>query len=172
MMQTGGRVVSTVGAVPLGVGKGVGKGVFYGGKGLIHGVGHTVGFAGRKTGLIKKRDKHGREILVSDSEGEQYGASHAEESDLEKSFSRDDSMAAQRNVDAGQAMQTPAFVVNPSTSEHDSSAPENHAEAINITCVKASLTSAGNHETKPYAQLTLGRKSYKTGHAKRPDAEW
>ncbi|KAI5453154.1 Tricalbin-2 [Naganishia albida] len=172
MMQTGGRVVSTVGAVPLGVGKGVGKGVFYGGKGLIHGVGHTVGFAGRKTGLIKKRDKHGREILVSDSEGEQYGASHAEESDLEKSFSRDDSMAAQRNFDAGQAMQTPAFVVNPSTSEHDSSAPENHAETINITCVKASLTGAGNHETKPYAQLTLGRKSYKTGHAKRPDAEW
>lgn len=172
MMQTGGRVVSTVGAVPLGVGKGVGKGVLYGGKGLIHGVGHTVGFAGRKTGLIKKRDRHGREVLVSDSEGEQHGPGHMEESDLENSFSHDEAVAAQRSVGAGQAMATPAFVANPSGLARDPSLHEGHAEAINITCVKAALTGTNNHEVKPYAQLTLGRKSYKTGHAKRPDAEW
>lgn len=162
-------MVSTVGAVPLGVGKEVGKGVLHGGKGIIHGVGSTVGFAGRKTGLIRKRDKHGREVLVSDFEGEQHGLAQMGEKDLDNSLSADEAMVAQRSDGAGQVM--PVFAATPAVTERDHSIHEVRAEAINITCAKAALNSAGS-DVKPYVQLTLGRKSYKTGHAKRADADW
>lgn len=161
-----GRAMSTVGSVPLGVGKGVGKGVLYGGKGLIHGVGTTVGFAGRKAGLIKKKDKHGNEVLVEESTGQIVEGNGADlgyaSSDGETRPIQNSTMA--QTLNAGQM----------SGIEEHADVQGGHAEAISITCLSGSnLVGTGNHDVKPYVQLTLGRKSYKTSHAKRAvDPEW
>ncbi|KAJ9121636.1 hypothetical protein QFC22_002256 [Naganishia vaughanmartiniae] len=161
-----GRAMSTVGAVPLGVGKGVGKGVFYTGKGLIHGVGSTVGFAGRKTGLIKKKDKHGNEVLVEESSG-QIVDGHAPDlgyasSDGDARPIQHSTMAQTLNTEQVSGMGQPA------------EGQAGQAEAVNVTCLSGSnLVGSGSHDVKPYVQLTLGRKSYKTSHAKRAvDPEW
>jgi hypothetical protein len=52
------------GAVAHGVGKGVG--------GIGKGVGAVGGFAGRKIGLIKKKDKEGHEVIVSADQADAY----------------------------------------------------------------------------------------------------
>lgn len=76
-------VGSTVGHAPVMVGKGVGHGLVAGGTGVVHGVGavgsgvaHGVGavggFAGRKVGLIRKKDKQGNEVLVEEPLEEGY----------------------------------------------------------------------------------------------------
>ncbi|KAJ9102440.1 hypothetical protein QFC21_002840 [Naganishia friedmannii] len=161
-----GRAMTTVGAVPLGVGKGVGKGVFYGGKGLIHGVGSTVGFAGRKAGLIKKKDKLGNEVLVEETTGQIVDGNGADlgyaSSDGETRPIQDSTMA--QTLNAGQM----------SGMEQHAGVQGGQAEAINITCLSGSnLVGTGSHDVRPYVQLTLGRKSYKTSHAKRAvDPEW
>ncbi|KAJ9107888.1 hypothetical protein QFC19_002631 [Naganishia cerealis] len=163
-----GRAITTVGAVPLGVGKGVGKGVFYTGKGLIHGVGSTVGFAGRKAGLIKKKDRHGNEVLVDEHTGLVHEGPEAELARIpSEGTSRPLPTSAMAQALAAEPVQTPGV-------EQNSNIHEGKAEAVNITCVSASNLLGGNgHEVKPYVQLTLGRKSYKTGHAKRAnDPEW
>lgn len=162
-MQAGGRVVSTVGAIPLGVGKGVGKGVFYGGKGIIHG----VGFAGRKVGLVKKRDKHGNEVMVpATSDDERQMAGNISESEPETSFSGARGFGSPEP--SGTTVPLPQEDVR-----RVASINESHAESVNITCVKATLNTTGTHDLKPYVQISLGRKAYKTGHAKQAaEPEW
>lgn len=168
VMQAGGRVVTNVGAIPLGVGKGVGKGVFYGGKGIIHGVGHTVGFAGRKTGLIKKRDKHGNEVLVPVSDDEHAAAGTASESEPDISFAG--AQAVESSVTNGTSVPAPLAATDFARAE---TLNESHPESVNITCVKATLNMTGPHDIKPYVQLALGRKAYKTSHAKKAaEPEW
>ena len=167
-MQAGGRVVTNVGAIPLGVGKGVGKGVFYGGKGIIHGVGHTVGFAGRKTGLIKKRDKHGNEVLVPANDDELAGAGTASESEADVSFSG--AQGSGSPAINGASVPLPVAATDFALAEPLN---EGHPESVNVTCVKATLNSTGHHDIKPYVQLALGRKAYKTSHAKQAaEPEW
>lgn len=61
--STAGRAVTQVGSIPLGVGKGVAKGALSGVVGVGHGVGAVGGFAGRKIGLVRKKDKHGKEVV-------------------------------------------------------------------------------------------------------------
>jgi hypothetical protein len=67
-----GRAMTTVGSAPIALGKGVGKGVFAGGKGMVHGVGH----AGRSLGLVKKKDHAGNEILVDEEVPNGNGTHH------------------------------------------------------------------------------------------------
>jgi hypothetical protein len=67
-----GRAMTTVGSAPIALGKGVGKGVFAGGKGVVHGVGH----AGRSLGLVKKKDHAGNEILVEEEVPNGNGTHH------------------------------------------------------------------------------------------------
>jgi hypothetical protein len=161
-MQAGGRVVTTVGAIPLGVGKGVGKGVFYGGKGIIHG----VGFAGRKVGLVKKRDKHGNEVMVPASDDEHPTAGNISESEPETSFSGPRGFGSPDSN--GATVPLPLADVG-----RVATINESHAESVNITCVKATLNTTGSHDLKPYVQISLGRKAYKTGHAKQAaEPEW
>lgn len=169
-ISTPARVVTNVGAIPMGVGKGVGKGILYGGKGIIHGVGNTVGFAGRKTGLIKKHDKHGNEVLVPESDGEQHGVVPTGEGAHDTFFSADEAIVAQGPKRVASAV--PAIAPESTGAQHDPLVHESRAEAINVTCVKTTLGTASSHEVKPYVQLSLGHKTYKTGHAKRVDAEW
>lgn len=61
--STVGRAATNVGHIPIGVGKGVAKGAFHGVKGVGHGVGAVGGFAGRRIGLVKRRDTSGKEIV-------------------------------------------------------------------------------------------------------------
>lgn len=65
--STVGRAAGQVGGIPLGVASGVGKGVFHGVVGVGHGVGSVGGFAGRKIGLVKKKDKSGNEVVSPSS---------------------------------------------------------------------------------------------------------
>lgn len=168
-MMAGGRVVTNVGAIPLGVGKGVGKGVFYGGKGLIHGVSHTVELAGRKTGLIKRHDKHGNEVLVPANDDGHPAGGYVSESEPDLSFSGAHGFGSPETSEST----VPLPLAVAADNGQASAINEGHAESVNITCLKATLNSTGNHDIKPYVQLSLGRKAYKTGHSKHPtEPEW
>lgn len=159
--STAGRVITTVGAVPMGVGKGaikgvgyvggnaikgagfVGGGVLQGGGAVVGGVGHGIGtvggFAGRKIGLIKKKDKSGREVLV-DADGDPDAPDAVP-------AGPDDEAAA-----AG-ALSEPGTL------------------AITVLAAK-DLASKEGSGVKPYVSLKAGGKTHKTGHAKGVEPEW
>jgi hypothetical protein len=55
--------MTQIGHAPIGIAGAAGKGAFKGVGMVGHGVGHVGGFAGRKIGLVKKKDKSGKEIV-------------------------------------------------------------------------------------------------------------
>jgi hypothetical protein len=143
--STAGRVITTVGAVPMGVGKGAIKGgafvaghAIHGGGAVVGGVGHGIGtvggFAGRKIGLIKKKDKSGKEVLV--------------QADADPN---DPSAIAQAQALGGDGQEG----------------------TLGITVISGSgLVSKEGSGVKPYVVVKNGGKSHKTGHGKGIEPEW
>lgn len=136
-----GRTMTTIGAAPINVGKGVGKGVFAGGKGIVHGVGHVGGFAGRKVGLVKKKDAHGNEIVV------------------EEELPEDDA-----SIVAPSTPSKPSRVLADNESVREGSILAG-AATFSIRCVGGRALNGGS-DIKPYVQFTIGKKSHKTSHGK------
>lgn len=152
-------VGSTVGAAPIMVGKGVGHGLVAGSTGVVHGVGavgtgvaHGVGavggFAGRKVGgLIKRKDKHGNEVLVEEPlMGEEGSYEVINERGHARMPSHKGSLA-------------------PSTTQ---------AGRISITCLRAKgISGTASGDVKPYIVLQTDKQKYHTHHAKRSEEpEW
>ncbi|KAL7422727.1 Tricalbin-2 [Cryptotrichosporon argae] len=153
-----GRAVSTIGGVPLNVGKGIAQG----GVGVVTGVGHGVGavggFAGRRIGLIKKKDKSGKEVLVPDD-----GLTPVDENGA---------AAAAYDIPAGQASMTGDGVMSAGGSGQSNTEPG----TLVVTVLGAKdLQPQGSHsakDLKPYAVVKLGGKSHKTDHVKGVEPEW
>lgn len=147
--STAGRVITTVGAVPMGVGKGAIKGgafvaghAIHGGGAVVGGVGHGIGtvggFAGRKIGLIKKKDKSGKEVLV--------------QADADPN---DPTAVAQAQ----------------SMSMNGDGVPQEGT--LGVTVISGSgLVSKEGSGVKPYVVVKVGGKSHKTGHGKGIEPEW
>jgi Ca2+-dependent lipid-binding protein len=149
-------VGSTVGAAPIMVGKGVGHGLVAGGTGVVHGVGavgtgvvHGVGavggFAGRKVGLIKKKDKQGNEVLVEEPL-EEGGYELVNPKGHARNASHKGSLAP-------------------------SSAPTGR---ISITCLRAKgISGTASGDVKPYIVLQTDKQKHHTHHAKKSEEpEW
>jgi hypothetical protein len=147
--STAGRVITTVGAVPMGVGKGAIKGgafvaghAIHGGGAVVGGVGHGIGtvggFAGRKIGFIKKKDKSGKEVLVqADADPDDPTA-----------IARAQVMAE----GGGGGVQE---------------------GSLGVTIISGSgLTSKDGGGVKPYVVVKVGGKSHKTSHGKGIEPEW
>ncbi|OCF41255.1 transmembrane protein [Kwoniella heveanensis CBS 569] len=169
--STAGRAITQIGGVPIGVGKGVihggttvGKGVFHGGTTVVSGVGHGIGsvggFAGRRVGLIKKKDKSGKEIFVEQPEspaglGYEIPAGQVSEP----------AGAGMDGVVPGAGVPGPNATTLPIG---EGSAPTEPG-TLGITVLAAKDLKAG---TKPYVQVKLGGKSHKTDHVKSATPEW
>jgi hypothetical protein len=153
--STAGRVITTVGAVPMGVGKGAIKGgafvaghAIHGGGAVVGGVGHGIGtvggFAGRKIGLIKKKDKSGKEVLVqADADPDDPSA-----------IARAQVMAegGVGGVGGGGGVQE---------------------GSLGVTIISGSgLSSKDGGGVKPYVVVKVGGKSHKTSHGKGIEPEW
>lgn len=186
--STAGRALTTIGGVPLAAGKGVihgggtviggvGKGVKTGGGFVVGGVGHVGGFAGRKIGLIKKKDKSGKEILVpADEDGNVIPGGDAIPVDADgEGF----------DVPAGQVSQPAAhgavdsLTVGIPTGPTATTLPPGMGNVpsepgtLAVTVLSAKdLKSKDGHSAKPYVMLKLGGKSHKTGHVKGLEPEW
>ena len=144
-----------------------GKGVILGGgavaMGVGHGIGHVGGFAGRHIGLMKKKDKHGKEEMVEPANGDELGQ-----------------QPTAYDVPAGQASQPtgtdgvgvpggPAATTVPPGLGSTSSEPG----TLTVTVLGAKdLKSREGGGAKPYVQLKMGGKSHKTGHVKGQEPEW
>ncbi|WVF68009.1 hypothetical protein IAT40_002771 [Kwoniella sp. CBS 6097] len=169
--STAGRAITQIGGVPIGVGKGVihggttvGKGVFHGGTTVVSGVGHGIGsvggFAGRRVGLIKKKDKSGKEILVEQPE-DAAGLGY----EIPAGQVSEPSGAGMDGVVPGAGVPGPNATTLP-IGEGD--APTEPG-TLGVTVLAAKDLRAG---TKPYVQLKLGGKSHKTDHVKSATPEW
>ena len=137
-------VGSTVGAAPIMVGKGVGHGLVAGGTGVVHGVGAVGGFAGRKVGLIKKKDKQGNEVLVEEPLEDGYEVLGEERGHARK------------------------------PSQKGSLAPSSAPGRLSITCLKArGISGTASGDVKPYIMLQTEKQKHHTHHAKKSEEpEW
>lgn len=157
-----GRTMSMVGAAPIAVGKGVGKGVFAGGKGVVHGVGFGVGFAGRRIGLIKKKDKHGNEVLV---DGDMLPDS------MPTPIPEEPRSPDPATSPHSQAMPSIDSRIVSQSSAKDPSIYGDGKVQVNITCLRGKEIGGG--DVKPYVSLQVGKKTHKTDHAKKSaEPEW
>lgn len=175
--------MSTIGGVPLAAGKGVihggghviggvGKGVKTGGGLVVGGVGHVGGFAGRKIGLIKKKDKSGQEVLVpadehgNPIEGLDTVGEHAQAYDVPAG------QVSQPVTVEGTGIGVPAGAAA-TTLPPDLANPPSEPGHLAITVLSAKdLKSKEGHSAKPYVLLKVAGKSHKTGHVKGLEPEW
>lgn len=162
--STAGRAITQIGGVPVGIG----KGAIHGGSAVVHGVGHGVGsvggFAGRHIGLIKKKDKSGKEILVEAPEadgtanGGGYGVPAGQNSEPVGTERYGNGVpgptATTLPIGAGQGPDEPGVL------------------SITVVSAKDLKGTHGNGGAKPYVQLKMGSKTHKTGHQKAVDPEW
>jgi len=166
--------------VPLAAGKGVvhgggaviggvGKGVLTGGGMVVGGVGHVGGFAGRKIGLIKKKDKSGKEVLVpADAEGNAVdpAAGPAQAYDVPAGQVSQPTELGEMTagVPGGQTATTlPAGM----------GAPPAEPGTLGVTVLSAKdLKSKEGGSVKPYVVLKTPGKTHKTGHVKGLEPEW
>ena len=125
------------------------------------------GFAGRHIGLIKKKDKSGKEVLV-EADGP-IEPSHR--IDSEDGY---DMLAGQASstVDLNGSAEAPAgAMVTAVTPRQGSDISE--PGTLTVTVVGArNLRSKEGGGTRPYVQLKMGGKVHKTGHLKGADPEW
>ena len=171
---TAGRVVTTVGGVPLAAGRLAGKGVLLGGKGVLmgggavaHGVGKGVGgigkgvgavggFAGRKIGLIKKKDKEGHDILVPADQAD---------GDLSVGPSPSGYSAA--------GMETLTEVGESATGQGERGPPPTEPGHLSVTVVGArGLKFEAGAKLKSHVAIKLGGKGHKTNHEKGLEPDW
>jgi Ca2+-dependent lipid-binding protein len=164
--STAGRAITTVGGLPIAAGKGVIHGGGAVAMGVGHGIGHVGGFAGRKIGLVKKKDKSGKEVLV--------------EAPIDGTDS-DGVNANGYSIPAGQASQpvgTDGGIGVP-TGSHNTTLPpgmtggSDHTGTLGITILSAKdLKSKEGNGVKPYVQVKMGGKAHKTSHVKGVEPEW
>jgi hypothetical protein len=149
-----------------------GKGVLHGGEAVAHGVGHGIGsvggFAGRRIGLIKKKDKSGKEVLVPDE-----GSIATSIDAIEENEERSPTIPALENNSFNL---TPVHQDN--TNEKGGHSPFVTSEAGNgpsgpgilaVTVLGAKDLKGGQ---KPYVQVRVGGKTHKTGHVRGVEPEW
>jgi hypothetical protein len=170
----------------MGVSKGVGKGVFQSGQVVSHGVGSIGGFAGRRLGLGKKKDQSGNEMLVPVEEvGDGIDSMTApagfEVSSIETNATNSNALAGGAAV-AGSAIALGTAlssgggdndrVVSPG-SPGTLPFPPGGTGTLTVTVLGASdIKSSHNGGAKPYVQLKIGSRTYKTEHLKGSDPEW
>ncbi|ORY31245.1 C2 domain-containing protein [Naematelia encephala] len=165
-ITTAGRAISTVGGVPLGIGKGVVHGGVAVVGGVEKGIGSVGGFAGRRIGLMKKKDKSGKEVSLL-------------EEPIVTPENGNGGSGSGFDIPAGQVSQ-PAYlggIVGVPTGSAATTLPpgDGHAPSdagtLTITVVSAKDLK-GDNGLKPYVQLKLGGKTHKTGHVKGVEADW
>lgn len=140
------------------------------GHGIGHGIGSVGGFAGRKIGLTRKKDKSGKEVLV---EHNGSGGTIPEE--------QSSSTPPSYDVPAGQASQPsdmdgftgiPASPVATTLPPGQGSGPSEPG-MLTVTVLSAKdLKSKEGPGAKPFVQLRMGGKVHKTGHLKGIEPEW
>ncbi|KAK4689249.1 hypothetical protein P7C73_g857, partial [Tremellales sp. Uapishka_1] len=184
--STAGRALTQIGGLPLGVGKGVVHGAGSVGGGVFHGVGAVGGFAGRKIGLVKKKDKSGKEVLVEAAEpGSGPGA--------DVTTANEGLVGAGAGAMAGggaiAGFELPAGQTSAPANEETNGLPGPSATTLpaglgqapsepgilTVTVISAKdLKGSGSGSgIKPYVQLKLGSKTHKTGHEKKGvEPEW
>lgn len=147
---------------------GVGKGVKTGGGFVIGGVGHVGGFAGRKIGLIKKKDKSGKEVLVAADEA----GNIIPESELPEGYNLPAGQVSQPSEMDSMTTGVPAGVVATTLPSGFGSAPTT-AGTLSVTVLGAKdLKSKEGNSAKPYVVLRGPGKTHKTGHVKGLEPEW
>lgn len=158
--STAGRALTSVGSMPLGVGKTVGKGVVNGGGAVVMGVGHSVGnvggFAGRRLGLMKKKDKSGKEVLVEEEESDELPAGQVSQpGGTSNAFAVPGSTATDQPNGLGGGAQEPGVLT---------------VTVIGTKDLQGTHAGAG---AKAYVQLKMGKQVHRTSHAKKAVApEW
>lgn len=141
--STAGRAITNVGGLPIAAGKGVLMGGGHVAMGVGRGVGTIGGFAGRKIGLVKKQDKHGKEVLVPADEQATDGGTHelaAESEGLNK-------------VSAG-------------------GRPTESGSLVVTVLGGTNIKSEEGAKLKSYVAVKVGSKSHKTDHTKGLEPEW
>ncbi|WWD07266.1 hypothetical protein V865_005363 [Kwoniella europaea PYCC6329] len=133
-----GRVVTTIGGVPLGVGKGV-----------VHGGGAVIG----------GKDKNGKEVLVEQPEPGLDGFEIPAGQVSEPSGTGLDGAIPGGGVPGPKATTLPLG---------EGTGPSEPG-TLGVTVIGAKDLKAG---TKPYVQLRLGGKTYKTDHVKSSTPDW
>lgn len=183
-IATAGRVLTTVGGVPLAAGRGVihggghviggvGKGVKTGGGFVVGGVSHVGGFAGRKIGLIKKKDKSGKEILVAADEA----GNIIPENELPEGYDLPAGQVSQPTDLNGMTTGVPAGGLATTLPPGLGSVPSTPGTLIVTVLSAKDLKSKEGNSAKPYVVLRGPGKTqkighHKTGHVKGVEPEW
>ncbi|WVQ70782.1 hypothetical protein IAR50_000304 [Cryptococcus sp. DSM 104548] len=161
---TAGRAMTTIGGVPLGVGKGVIQGGGAVAGGVATGLGTVGGFAGRRIGLIKKKDKSGKEVMVDPSTGAPAtpGAIANDGYDVP---------AGQTSAPAGSNFDG-VPTQNATTLPVGDSAGPSEPGTLSVTVLSAKDLKSDRDVAKPYVAVKAGGKTFKTEHIKGPTPEW
>lgn len=156
-----GRVVTTVGGVPLAAGKLAGKGVLLGGGAVAMGVGKGVGtvgkgvgavggFAGRKIGLIKKKDKSGKEVLVAA-----------------------DSLEAEDGYEIGDARPSVDGEGEGGRAVEETGPPPTEPGVLSVTVLGAKdIKTENGGKLKSHVAVKIAGKAHKTDTAKGVEPDW
>ena len=164
-----GRAVTQIGGLPFAAGKGVVHGGGAVAMGAAHGIGHVGGFAGRRMGLMRKRDTSGKEIVVPATIGatSEIGSPKSPGFDVpagQVSQPVNGDAVDQDTMPAGAAATTlPPGVGSPSTG----------AGVLHVTVMSAKdINSEEGGGAKPYVQLKMAGRTFKTDHVKGLQPEW
>ncbi|OXB34399.1 transmembrane protein [Cryptococcus neoformans] len=168
-----GRAITQIGGVPLGVGKGVihGGGAVAGG--VAHGLGSVGGFAGRRIGLIKKKDKlTGKEVVVDPVTG--TSVPMATGTEITPAISESSGIAAgQTSAPVGANLDGAVPGHHATTLPIGESASPQEPGTLGVTVISAKdLKSNREGSVKPYVQIRAGGKTVKTEHVKGSAPEW
>lgn len=150
---------------------GVGKGVKTGGGFVVGGVGHVGGFAGRKIGLIKKKDKSGKEILVpADEDGNPIpGAAEVDGDGFDVPAGQVSQPANVENLGSGVPTGLAATTL---PSDMGAGGPDEPG-TLAVTVLSAKdLKGKEGSSVKPYVVLKLAGQTHKTDHVKGVEPEW
>lgn len=173
-----GRAITQIGGVPLGMGKGVIQGGGTVAGGVAHGLGSVGGFAGRRIGLIKKKDKSTEKDTVADSVS---GASSpvapgtiAVGADITPTINESSGIAAgQTSAPVGDNLDGAVPGHHATTLPVGESASPQEPGTLGVTVVSAKdLKSNREGSAKPYVQIKTGGKTVKTEHVKGSAPEW
>lgn len=136
-------------------------------------MGHVGGFAGRKIGLIKKKDKSGKEVLVATDES----GNIIPESELPEGYSLPAGQVSQPTDMDGTSIGVPAGGVATTLPPGMGSAPSAPGTLIVTVLSAKDLKSKEGNSAKPYVVLRGPGKTqkighHKTGHVKGLEPEW
>lgn len=141
--------------------------------GVGRGVGTVGGFAGRKIGLIKRKDKAGKEVLVPSDDA---AATNITEGFIEAIPAVDSNGADLRSRENGEQVESGlGRVTPPGLGETDGSPARRHSEqgTLVVSVLGASdVKSDEGAKLKSYVAVKMGGKSHKTDHVKGTDPEW